>query len=401
MEHGYRFRIYPNKKQQLMIQHTFDCCRWVWNETLSIRNKEYSETGKVSNMNEYVKMIPVWKSSKAPWLKDADSIALQQTLRDLNGAYLRFFNNPKKVGFPKFKLKRSSKKSYRTTNSTGSVAVINSKKIKLPKLGVVSARVSRHVVGRISNATISQTPSGKYYVSFCCISDNKPQIPDGTIEVMGIDVGVHNLIARSDGVIVKNPKSHRKAKNKIARASRKLSKKKEGSKNWYKQKQKLATIYERATNQRKDAIHKATTQAVRESQAIAVEDLHVSSLILKKTSGRKNLPEQARKDVNSAIYDASFATVIKTLEYKCNWYGRKFIKVNPSKTTETCSKCGSVREMKITRRTYRCKECGNVLDRDVNAARNIANRGTALLSTVGHTESDEHIVKACGAESLH
>lgn len=371
MNKSFKYRIYPNASQRKLIQKTFGCCRWVYNKVLSMRKGEYAASGKTEGINSYITLIPQWKKSEAPWLSEVDSMALQQSLRNLDKAYKNFFRNPNEVGFPKFKPKRARRKSYRTNKIT----IVDDKHVELPKLGSVKARISRPIEGRVLSATIKQVASGKYYVTVCCADVPTSQMPQGSVEVMGIDAGVHDLMTRSDGVKIANPKSLAKAERKLAREQRRLSRKQKGSANRAKQKRKVALVHEKIANRRKDAIHKATTSAVRESQAIAVEDLNIEGM-------------RSNRHLAKAVSDASMGTVLRQLKYKCAWYGRGFVKVGrfyPS--SKTCGECGAVYDgLTLTMRKWSCPECGCIHDRDLNAARNIAREGKRILeSTVGHT----------------
>ena len=297
-------------------------------------------------------------------------MALQQSLRDLDKVYKNFFRSPGKVGLPRFKSKHASRKSYRTNN----IAIVDDKHIKLPKLGLVKARISRPIEGRILSATVKQVASGKYYVAVCCADAPASQMPQGPVKVMGIDAGIHDLMVRSDGVKVANPKSLAKAQRRLAREQRRLSRKQKGSANRAKQRRRLALVHEKVANRRKDAIHKATTSAVRESQAVAVEDLNVKGM-------------QGNHRLAKAVSDASMGEVLRQLEYKCTWYGRGFVKVGrfyPS--SKTCGCCGAVHDgLMLAMREWSCPECGCIHDRDLNAACNIAREGKRILEgTAGH-----------------
>ena len=370
MDKTFVYRIYPNASQRELLQKTFGCCRWVYNKVLSMRQEEYAAGGRTRGINSYITLIPRWKRSEAPWLSEVDSMALQQSLRDLDRAYKNFFRSPGKVGFPRFKSKHAGRKSYRTN----SVTIVDGRHIKLPKLGLVKARISRPVEGRVLSATVKQVASGKCYVAVCCTDVPTPQVPQGPVKVMGIDVGIHDLMVRSDGVRVANPKGLARAERKLAREQRRLSRKQKGSANRARQRRKVALVHERVANRRKDAIHKATTSAVRESQAIAVEDLDVRGM-----RGNRRLAKAAS--------DASMGEVLRQLEYKCTWYGRGFVRVDrfyPS--SKTCGRCGAVYDgLTLAMREWSCPECGCVHDRDLNAARNIAREGRRILEgTAGH-----------------
>ena len=370
MDKAFEYRIYPSASQQELLQKTFGCCRWVYNKVLSMRQEEYAAGGRTRGINSYITLIPQWKRSEAPWLSEVDSMALQQSLRDLDRAYKNFFRSPGKVGFPRFKSKRAGRKSYRTNN----VTIVDGRHIMLPKLGLVKARISRPVEGRVLSATVKQVASGKCYVAVCCTDVPAPQVPQGPVRVMGVDVGIHDLMVRSDGVRVANPRGLAKAERKLAREQRRLSRKQKGSANRARQRRKVALVHERVANRRKDAIHKATTSAVRESQAIAVEDLDVRGM-----RGSHRLAKAAS--------DASMGAVLRQLEYKCAWYGRGFVRVGrfyPS--SKTCGCCGAVYDgLTLAMREWSCPECGCVHDRDLNAARNIAREGRRILEGIaGH-----------------
>ena len=377
MNCAFEFRIYPSASQQEQIERTFGCCRWVYNKCLEAKKAEYESTGKSSSVYDLQKMIPVWKSGEAPWLAQADATALQTSVVDLGRAYEEFFLRVKqrrKPGFPKFKSKNDSKQSYRSKRMGDNIAVLDSRHIKLPKLGSVKARVSRLPEGRIVNATVKRVASGKYFVCVCCTDTPNPQMPQGSVEVLGIDAGICDFMVRSDGVKLANPKNLSKAKNKLAREQRRLSRKQKGSANRAKQKRKVALVHEKVANRRKDAIHKATISAVRESQAIAVEDLNVRGM-------------QKNRHLAKAVSDASMGEVLRQLEYKCAWYGRSFVKVGrfyPS--SKTCGCCAAVfDDLTLAMRKWTCPKCGATHDRDLNAAVNIAREGRRILEgTAGH-----------------
>lgn len=364
MEKTFEYRIYPNAEQQKLLQKTFGCYRYVYNKVLGIRQDEYAQGKKAQCINSYITQIPSWKKNEAPFLSEVDSMALQQSLRDLDKAYKNFFRNPSKTGFPKFKSKRTNRKSYRTNN----VSIVDSNHVKLPKLGVVKARISRPIEGRILSATVKQVPSGKYFVTICCTDVSNPVAPEAPVEVLGIDAGIHDIATCSNGVHVANPKNLAKSEKKLVREQRKLSRKQKGSANRTKQRVKVARVHEKIANQRKDTLHKFTTCAVRESQAIAVEDLNVKGMV-------KN------HHLAKAVSDASMSEMIRQLEYKCAWYGRGFVKVGrfyPS--SKTCSKCGYVySNLTLAEREWTCPECGKKHNRDLNAAVNIAREGKRLL----------------------
>ena len=374
MERAYEIRIYPNAAQRELAERTFGCCRWVYNRCLETRKAEYERTGRSPSVYQLQKLVTAWKRTDAPWLGEVDSHALQQAAVNLGRAFDGFFRRCRaggKPGYPRFKSKRDTRQSYRTN---WGISVPDARHIKLPKLGLVKARISRPVKGRIVSATIKRVPSGKYFCVLCCTDCPEPEAAPGAIAVLGIDAGVHDLMARSDGVKVANPKALARGERKLAREQRRLSRKRKGSASRRKQKRKVARIHERIANQRKDAIHKATTDAVRESQAIAVEDLNVRGM-------------EKNRRLAKSVADASMSEMARQLEYKCAWHGRRFVKVSrwyPS--SKMCSCCGHVlEELPLSIRAWTCPVCGCRHDRDLNAALNIAREGARLLNKADGT----------------
>ena len=381
MDKTFEYRIYPSTEQAVVLQKTFGCCRWVYNKVLAMRQDEYAQTGKLKRINSYITQIPTWKKTDAPWLSEVDSMALQQSLRNLDKAYRNFFRSPNKVGFPKFKSKHAGRKSYRTNN----VKIIDAKHMKLPKLGIIKARVSRPVEGRVLSATVKQVPSGKYYVMICCTDVPAADVPTSTVEFLGVDAGIHDIATCSTGERLPNPKNLQRSERKLAQAQRRLSRKQKGSVNHVKQRVRVARVYEKVVNRRKDTLHKFTTYVVRESQNIAVEDLNVKGM-------------QRNHHLAQAVGDAAMSELARQLEYKCAWSGRGFVKVGrfyPS--SKTCSTCGYVYSgLMLAERVWDCPVCGIHHDRDLNAAVNIAREGKRILeSTAGHAGTAADAANAC------
>jgi putative transposase len=366
MEKAYKFRIYPNKNQIVQIQKTFGCTRFVYNHYLAKRIEIYTENGAAYNYNACSGDLKNLKA-EFEWLKEVDSIAIQSSLKDLEQAYQNFFNEKSKFGFPKFKSKRSSRKSYKTKYTNNNITITD-KHIKLPKLGLVKAAISKQVQGRILNATVSQNPSGKYFVSICCIDVDIPQC-ESTGAAVGIDLGLKSIAVTSDGKDYANQKHLNKSMSKLKREQRRLSRKQTGSNNRAKQRVKVAKVHERAANQRLDAIHKMTGELVKEYDVICIEDLAVKNMI-------------RNRKLAKAISDAAWGEIRRQLAYKCTWQHKPLVVVDRFFPSSRLCGCGyknaGVKDLSV--RYWVCPECGMEHDRDINAAVNILSEGIRLLN---------------------
>lgn len=356
---GYKFRLYPNKEQQTYFQKCFGCCRFLWNNMLADKIAYYEE------FQESLDTQPPAYKSEYPFLKEVDSLALTSEYRDLNTAFKNFFRDTK-VGYPKFKKKRDNHKSYTTYNQKGSVAIVG-KYVKLPKIGYVKMRQSQPVLGSIKNATISQVPSGKYYISFN-IEIWVQELPKTEKEI-GLDLGIKELLITSDKEHFGNPKTLYKYEKQLAKLQRQLAHKKKFSNNWYKQKHKIALLHEKIVNIRKDNLHKISHKLVQENQLIVSEDLKISNMI-------KN------RHLAKSIADVSWYELTRQISYKSAWYGRKYVKINtyyPS--SQTCNCCGykytATKDLSV--RYWTCPSCGTYHDRDENAADNILAEGKRMV----------------------
>ena len=370
-----KYRVYPTTEQIIMFAKTFGCCRKVYNLMLSDKVESYKSTGK------FATVTPAKYKKDYPYLKEVDSLALANKQLDLQEAFRKRFSKSckKKNGFPKYKSAKHSRKTYTTNNQKGTVAIIDNKYIKLPKIGKVRAVIHRIPDGDwvIKSATVSQESDGKYYVSVLFEFDNiiNPYVADKT-NAIGLDYASDGLYVDNNGNVGTNHKYYRESYDKLAKEQRKLSRM-QGSKkgeakshNYIKQLRKVNKIHRHIANQRLDNLHKISTEIANQYDVVCVESLNMRSMSNKGFGNGK------------ATLDNGYGMFLSMLEYKLSDRSKYLVKVDkwfPS--SQICHRCGTLHpEMKnLVIRTMKC-DCGLTISRDQNAAINILREGLRLLT---------------------
>jgi putative transposase len=357
---SFKYRMYPNKSQKILLEKHFGCSRYIYNWGLDKKIKEYEQTGKSLSYVQLANNIPELKRENE-WLKEVNAQSLQSSLKHLDMAFTRFFKQKK--GFPKFK---SKKLNYNSFSCPQHIKIIDNY-LFFPKFNKgIKIKKHREFKGVIKNITISMTPTSKYHVSVLVSTEDKIKKPKKLQEktTVGIDLGLKDFAVLSNGEKIANPKHLNKTERRLKIRQRRLSRKDKGSNNRKKYRIKLAKTHEKVSSQRVDFLHKLSSKIVRDNQSICIEDLNINGMI-------KN------QHLSKAIGSVGWGEFIRQLNYKANWYGVNLIKIGRFEpSSQICSRCGfQNKELTLKDREWKCPICNLNHDRDVNASINIKKFG--------------------------
>ena len=370
MNKAYKFRIYPNSEQRILFAKTFGCVRFVYNYFLNRKIQQYqTDQSTVTYTKCANEMAHLKKTEKFCFLKEVDSISLQQSLRHLETAFQNFFQNPK-TGFPKFKSRKTSRKSYSTNCVNGNITIENGS-LRLPKVGLVKLKQHRQIPSgyQLKSVTVSQTPGGTYYASVLFEYEN--QVSEQTPQTfLGLDYSMHDLYKDSNGNEPHYPRYYRQAEKKLKREQRRLSRMQKDSKNREKQRRKVAKLHEKVANQRKDFLHKQSRQIVDAYDCVCIENLDMKAMAQTLQFGK-------------SVSDNGWGMFTTFLQYKLKEAGKRLVKIDQFfASSQICSCCGyqNSATKHLAVREWDCPECGAHHDRDVNAAINIRKEGMRLVT---------------------
>lgn len=369
MNKAFKYRIYPNKSQQILFAKTFGCVRVIWNanvESFNSYDKDANPKPKIITKSDLI--------TDKPWLNEISAAAIQQKIRDFQETSKQFFSKTRKkrIGRPSFK-KKSGIQSYRLPNQKFS---LGDNKIRLEKIGWVKMRVDRAIPdeSKILSCTISMNCCGQYFVFV--LVETLILHKHKTGKMVGIDLGLKSFATLSGSIVIDNIKFFREKQSEIVKIQRHLSRKKKGSNRYRKNKLRIARLHNKIANKRNYFLHSVTTYLADNYDVICIEDLNVSGML-------------SNHKLAKAISDTSFYQFRSMLEYKCNWYGKELVVIDrfyPS--SKTCSKCGWKKEdLTLSDRVFKCENCGMEIDRDLNAAINIKRVGVDIL--YNRTQRDE------------
>ena len=383
---AYKYRLYPNEEQKVLIAKHLGSCRFIYNYALDKKVRAYqTDKTNLSRFDIQADLPKMKKSEEYCWLKEVNSLSLQASLANLDSAYTKFFREHK--GFPRFKSKKDSKQSFSIPQNTR--VDFENGRIFIPKFkGGIKTKFHRTFEGIVKSSTISRTATGKYFVSIL-VEVNEPDVPMKPIcenKTVGIDLGIKTFAVLSDGTEIPNPKHLKQSLDKVKKLQRSLSHKNKGSKNRDKARRKLALAHEQVTNRRNDFLHKVTSYLVNNYDTICLEDLNVKGMV-------KN------HHLAQALEDIAIGTFNTLLEYKAKERGVNILRIGRFEPSSKMCTCGYINHnLTLAMRKWICPKCGSIHDRDLLAANNIKRFAFRNINTVGTTE-----IYACGdmSEDAH
>lgn len=396
---AFKVRLYPNQKQIKQIKQTFGSTRFVWNQMLAMQSARYKNNSHAGYQNEFA-MNNLLKALKIeyPWLKDVDATALQATNGNLHDAFQRFFNKKLSNGYPRFKSKKHYAQSYTSKAVNQNIKVIDNHHLKLPKLGQVYFRAGRILTGKVRRATVRINSQGQYYATVL-VESEKQALKPKTKQVVGIDLGLDSLMILSNGQKVNMVHFDTDARKQIRVWERKMARRRRNAlkeiafdkhdkvlfprtslrqfSRYQQARRTVAKLKRQVSGRRNDKLQKLTTQLVQDFDVIVVEKLNTQGMLKNHHLAR-------------AISNAGWGKLVTMLQYKCDWYGKQLIMVDPKYTSRICSACGQKNHQFdglsqhewLAVREWQCPTCGTHLDRDINASQNILNRGLAQITPI-------------------
>ena len=382
---AYKYRIYPNKEQQQLINKHIGCCRYIYNVCLEKKINAYKTSKKNISMFELKKLLPLLKKEEeTSFLKEVNSLSLQAAIINLENAYKRFFKEKK--GFPKFKSKRNARQSFQIVQNTK--VDFDEKKVYIPKFKEgIKCRFHRLFDGKIKTSTISRTSTGRYYISILVqfVDNNPKKKPIDENQAVGIDLGIKTFATLSNGKEIPNPKNLKNAIAKLKRLQRSLSRKAKCSNNRERARHVLACQYERVSNRRNDFLEKVTHELVTTYDTICLETLSASNMM-------KN------HHLAQALSDIAIGRFNERIEQKAEWYGTNILHIGRFEPSSKMCSCGYVyRDLKLSQRVWTCPSCGRTNQRDLLAAQNIK----AFAFNKRHNTAGTAEINACGDMNPH
>ncbi|MFE9962521.1 RNA-guided endonuclease InsQ/TnpB family protein [Streptomyces sp. NPDC005525] len=372
MQLRYSFRLYPNGPQRSALARAFGCARVVFNDALRVREDARAKGGVFPKAGDLSRLLitEAKKTTERAWLGEVSAVVLQQSLRDLDTAYRNFFDGlggkRPRMGAPRFKSRKDSRQAVRFT-ANARWKITTGGDLSLPKIGDVRVKWSRTLPSTPSTVSVVKDAAGRYFASFVVETEPGEMLP-GVAGRVGIDLGLSHFAVLSDGTKIESPRFLRRAEKKLKKQQRRLARKAKGSNNRTKARLKVARAHAQVADARREFHHQLSTRIIRDNQAVAVEDLAVKGL--------------ARTRLAKSVHDAGWSAFEAMLEYKAARYGRTFVRIGRFEpTSQVCCVCGVKDGPKpLHVRVWECRVCGAVLDRDVNAAVNVAKAAGLAVS---------------------